>query len=161
MPDPFYSAPDRLAALRSAAARWLGTPFRASSRVCGPGGGVDCVRLAYAVHLEAGAFEPFEVGSLPLDWHRHHDESGILAFFGQEHVRSRLKMYDPEDTPAEGDLVTVRIGRCDHHLGTVVDLGGGPGLLHVPIGGVVGLWALPLTTPGARVSGFWRILSAT
>ena len=158
MPDAFYASPARRAALRSAAAQWLGTPFRANSRVMGAGGGVDCVRLAYSVHLAAGAFDPFEVGTLPLNWHRHHDESGILDFFGQEHVRDRLKMHDPEDPPAEGDLVTVRVGRCVHHLGTVVDLGGGPGLLHVPVGGEVAVWPLPLTTPGARVSGFWRIL---
>lgn len=154
----YYSTPGRLACLRAAVAHWHGTPFRHNSLVPGEGGGVDCVRLAYAVHRDAGAIDPCDLPSLPLGWHEHHGESGILAFFQQPHVRSRLRLIDRDDPPAEGDLVTVRTGECVHHLGIAVrpNEGVSLALFHVPRGGVAQFW--PLAHPALRIAGLWRLL---
>lgn len=152
----YYSDASHLSALLNAAQHWLGTPFRHKSRVNGPRGGVDCVGLAYEVHLAAGAFEPFEIEYLPLDWHEHHEDSGILGFFSQPHVRARLRQIDRDEAPMPGDLAAVQTRRTVHHLGTIVDAPGGPRLLHVPIGGVVEAWSL--ARPGLSIRGLWRIM---
>lgn len=158
MSEPFYADPARRAALVAAMQRWHGTPFRDRSMVPGPGGGVSCVRLAYSIHLEAGAFEPFEIqDEVPLDWHLHHDSSGLLGFFRLEHVRARCRMIDHDDPPMTGDLVAIQTGRTPHHLGTAFDFESGRFVFHVPRDGRAGLVALD--HPHLRVAGIFRILT--
>jgi hypothetical protein len=156
MSTPFYSDAAARLALSAEVKHWLGTPFRGGSMVAGVGGGVDCIRLTYSLHLGAGAFEPFELpAGRPLDWHLHHDDSAILDFFGEPRVRSRLHAVDRDDPPIFGDLLAVEVGRCIHHLGTFLDVSSGRFICHVPRGGVVELTAL--THPMIKIAGIWRI----
>ncbi|HTI72346.1 MAG TPA: hypothetical protein VMF06_20395 [Candidatus Limnocylindria bacterium] len=50
---PYFQSEDRVAALRVAAQRWMGTPWCYGSAACGRG--VDCIRLCAEIYIETGA----------------------------------------------------------------------------------------------------------
>lgn len=156
-PTPFYASPEARASLSAEAHRWIGTPFRAASRVPGPRGGVDCVQLCAAIHAACGVCEPLALPSAPLQWHHHHDESLLLEWFRSPEVRARVHRLDEADDWMAGDLVAIRTDLCAHHLGTWLDDELGRHLLHVPIGGTVQRWPLHHRALRGRVAARWRI----
>ena len=112
-PQPYFSTPPRLAALQDAADRWLGTPFHAHGRICGPRGGCSCETLVQMLYYEA-AFLPehFRIPIGPLDWHRAAQHSIITPFVDARPEFQRVAI----ERAAAGDLLGFRIGEILHHL---------------------------------------------
>lgn len=156
--NAYYSKPERVARLDEEVRRWIGTPFRAASAVPGPQGGVDCVGLTAAVHAGAGACPAQTFRRLPLDWHLHHEWSAIIDFFRQPDISRRLQRIESYLPYLHGDLMTVRVGLCEHHLGTYLDDGLGRHLLHVTLGGTVQRWSIGAPGLEGRIASVWRIL---
>ncbi len=156
--NAYYSTPERVARLDAEVRKWIGTPFRGASAVPGPLGGVDCVGLTAAVHAGAGACPEQTFRRVPLDWHLHHEFSAILDFFRRPEVHSRLQQIRGVENCRHGDLMTVRVGLCEHHLGTYLDDGLGRHLLHVTVGGTVQRWSIGAPGLAGRVASVWRIL---
>ena len=154
----YYSTPERIAELDRQARLWMGTPFRAGSSVPGPQGGVDCVGLAAAIHMATGAAPAVAFERRPLDWHLHHDSSAILDFFRSPEIRAKLRRVESYEGYRHGDLLTVRVGLCEHHLGTWLDDALGKHLLHVPIGGTVQRWTIGAPPLVGKIGSAWRIL---
>lgn len=120
-PDYFRAAgPEhdrRVAALATACASWLGTPFRQRSCVRGPHGGVDCAAFVGAVFREIGAIgEEISIPPYELNHAEHSDESLLRAWFERPEVRLRVRPLDEQEPPLTGDLVFPRVGRTEHHL---------------------------------------------
>jgi cell wall-associated NlpC family hydrolase len=124
----FFGSEERVLALRAEAESWVGTRFQGHARV--KGAGVDCVQLAAGIYVATGFLREFEVGWYPIDG-GHHDEksrvvewiekSGAFERVGiQQKVAKDAKMTEP---PAAGDLIVMKLGRVEHHVG--VALGGG------------------------------------
>jgi cell wall-associated NlpC family hydrolase len=158
---PYYQSPDRQSAFLTEARRWIGTPFRAGSAICGEHGGVDCVGLVAAIHSACGACSLSELPRRPLDWHLHNDASAILEFFRMPEVRARLAGIEEGRSRLNGDLVAVQTGLCVHHLGLWISDGIGAHLLHVPVGSRVQRWSMDDPMLRGRIAGIWRILEAT
>jgi len=155
---PYYSTPERIAVLDSQVRLWMGTPFRAGSAVSGPFGGVDCVGLQAAIHTATGATQAIEIPRKPLDWHLHHDNSAILDFFNAPEIRSRLRRVESYEGYHHGDLMAVRVGLCEHHLGTWIDDSRGKHLFHVPIGATVQRWPIGSPPLAGKIASAWRIM---
>lgn len=121
MNTPYYSTPERRQAFVRAAEAWIGTPFRENAQVCGTAGGVDCSRLALAVHSACGACAGIDVPVLPVEWvrgwHKHHAESRIFEFFQQPGIRERLRMVSVDEPRIIGDMIAVQYAQGVHHLG--------------------------------------------
>lgn len=117
---PYYSTPERRAALIEEARSWLGTPFRENCAVKGKQGGVDCTRFVHAVHTACGACENVVLEVLPVEWvrswHTHHTQSRILDFFGQPEVRTRLRRLDEDESRIAGDMAILKIDQTEHHV---------------------------------------------
>lgn len=155
---PYYSTPERIARLNDQVRLWLGTPFRAGSAVPGPNGGVDCVGLTAAVHVGAGACPPQALQRVPLDWHLHHETSAVMDFFRQPQVARRLQRVESYEGYRHGDVMAVRVGLCEHHVGTWLDDALGAHLLHVIVGGTVQRWSIGAPGLAGRISAVWRIM---
>lgn len=167
MSASYYASFAHALALTCEAERWLGTPFRSASVVPGPGGGVDCIGLTWALHHATGAAEiPHEFDRLPLSWHLHHESSAILEYMREARKTGRLEPImqpgDPQPGPGllfHGDLVAIKTGLSVHHLGTWLDDQHGRHFLHVPIGGTVRRWSIDAGPLRGRIAGVWRILA--
>jgi cell wall-associated NlpC family hydrolase len=158
---PFYSSPEKQIAFQTEANRWLGTPFRFNSAVCGPDGGVDCVGLCAAIHHNCGACNLRSIERLPLDWHLHHSASAIIDFFHTPGVRERLTRVEFEEEPLlVGDLVAIKTARCVHHLGLYLQDSIGKHLLHVPVDGTVQRWSIGYAPLSGKIASVWRIMEA-
>ncbi len=79
MKQPYFSTPERIAALRAEVGRWIGTPFAAHANICGAG--VDCVQFAAAVFLKLGIIKSFEPGRYTLDGGLHSKTSALVTWF--------------------------------------------------------------------------------
>jgi hypothetical protein len=119
---PFFSTPDRIAALRAAAERWQGTPFAPAAAVCGPRGGACCHRLVIAILAEAGfPFDQSEVPDAPLNRATHHKGS-MMADWLQAHPDRFDEI--PLPTPAviqPGQIALLRLGIGAHHSMIALD----------------------------------------
>ncbi len=116
---PFFNTPDRIIALRAAAASWLGTPFMGNAAV--KGAGVSCQTLVASIYIESGFLPPdFEIVKAPMDWSHAQTESLVVKA-----VSSLPHFFKPIEgmSLATGDLVGFKIGGCVHHCGIVVDAG--------------------------------------
>lgn len=156
----FYSTPERIAALDAQVRLWMGTPFRAGSAVSGPLGGVDCVGLQAAIHTATGATQALDLPRKPLDWHLHHDNSAILDFFHAPEIRKKLRRIESYEGYMHGDLMAIRTGLCEHHLGTWLNDSRGQHLIHVPIGGTVQRWPIGSPPLAGKVASVWRIIES-
>lgn len=154
----YYSTSERIARLDAEVRKWIDTPFRRCSAVPGRLGGVDCVGLTAAVHTGAGACPPQTFERVPLDWHLHHEWSAIIAFFRRPEVQKRLRRIDGREPYWHGDLMAVRVGLCEHHLGTYLDDALGQHLLHVTVGGTVQRWSLGAQGLVGKIASVWRIM---
>jgi cell wall-associated NlpC family hydrolase len=120
----YFSTPERISALRTAAERWQGTPFAPAAAVCGPRGGACCHRLVVAVLAEAGF--PLAQGEVPdgvLNRATHHVGS-IMADWLRAHP-DRFAEITPAglDTVQPGDLLLLRLGVGAHHVALALDRG--------------------------------------
>lgn len=125
-PLPYFRFDLRVSALQAQAARWLGTPFRVGSAAPGPGGGVDCVRLAEALLAESGATPRFRFPHSTVHRTSLDQESPFAAW-----LEGRVD--DPQSAvlagifrrvaaPARaGDLLLISAGRYFHLVVAVSD----------------------------------------
>ncbi|MBX3747344.1 MAG: hypothetical protein KF833_18700 [Verrucomicrobiae bacterium] len=109
-----------LAALRSAAEAWLGTPFADNSAV--RGAGVCCHLLPVAIYRDAG-WLPY-IAAVP------HGPAGWAAAHGRGIMEPWLdhgpgaRWFAPVPCAQPGDLLGFRVGRCVHHLAVMMPDGG-------------------------------------
>lgn len=134
---PFFSTPDRIAALRAAAERWQGTPFAPGGRAaCGPRGGASCHRLVIAVVSEAGVpWSQEEVPDAPLNRAAHHHGSLMADWLRAHRDRfAEITLSDSQpsalgsqpslaDLVQPGDVLLIRHGIGVHHAAAALDRG--------------------------------------
>ena len=105
-----------------------------------------------------GATQALDLPRKPLDWHLHHDNSAILDFFHAPEIRKKLRRVESYDGYMHGDLMAIRTGLCEHHLGTWLNDSRGQHLIHVPIGGTVQRWPIGSPPLAGKVASVWRII---
>lgn len=101
-------------AVVDAAQSWIGTPFY--PHMAKKGVGADCVHLALAIYQEAGLV-PTRV-ELPKEYRLaggdHLEKSLVLSWL------ETCGYVEPDTGPFLGDVITLRVGRVDHHVGIVI-----------------------------------------
>lgn len=148
----YFSDAERAAALLAEMERWVGTPFFPDSCAAGPGGGVDCLRLAEELMVATGAVPTRGCfPATPMDWSLHSREdkitpwldgtaedphSAVLAGIFRRVYERPPEADEHECLPVEmmlGDLLLYRVGHCINHLGVAA---GKLSMLHVmrPLG---------------------------
>jgi cell wall-associated NlpC family hydrolase len=117
---PFFSTPERLAALAAEAARWPGTPFVHFGAIPGRSGGASCHCLAHAVLTGAGFVIEDPLPRVRVTWARQHTGGLMLPW-----LRARGTLF--EERPLEvgqiqpGDLLIANIGELsEHHCAVAV-----------------------------------------
>lgn len=125
---PFFTTPERIAALRLAAERWTRTPFAPAGAVWGPRGGACCHRLAIAVEGEAGVpFSQAEVPDAPLNRAAHHPGSLMADWLRAHGARfAEITASTPEqlsELVQPGDILLIRHGVGVHHAAVALDRG--------------------------------------
>lgn len=116
--------PDQQVLLIAVARSWIGTPFDKGQAVRGVG--VDCVRLAAEIYLRLGVISEFDPPPYHLDGGNHLDRSQVLEYL-QAHGDFHPVPGWWSQRPAEqwdvlpGDLLVMKIGRVEHHVGVVID----------------------------------------
>ena len=102
------------AALVAEARRWLGTPFQPHQAVRGVG--ADCVQFALAIYKAVGHLpESTELPTYRLGQGDHLDSSIVKVWLSQS------PYFAPEEGwPQPGSLLTMRVGRVEHHVGIMV-----------------------------------------
>lgn len=139
-PDFFLGRADRVELLRGECERWLGTPFRQNSRVCGPGGGVDCANyMAVVFEFVDPLLGAIVVPGYEVNHAEHSSESQLRAWFERPKVRARVRLLDEDEPHLDGDFVFPEVGRCEHHIGTrigqlVYHVVRGGGVCHMTLG---------------------------
>jgi hypothetical protein len=149
----WYFHRERLEALDTAAARWLGTPFRENSAVPGPGGGVSCHNLLAEVYFETGCMVRFPVprGRARALTNRHAAE--FLAAFDAA-TAHRLGPVDPAaEEPRPGDALILCDVRGLRHLGLAL-----PRHEYLHVGADTGVMRSPLAEASARIIAIRRPL---
>ena len=107
-------------AVAAEALSWLGTGYHHHGRIKHVG--VDCLMLLAEVYERAGVVPHIDPGDYRTDWHLHRGEELYLA---------GLERYTrPVQTPALGDIVLFKFGRCYSHSGIVVQAGHDPTVVH-------------------------------
>jgi cell wall-associated NlpC family hydrolase len=121
--NPFYNTPERIHALQTAAAGWLGTPFVPNAAIRGHG--VSCQKLVGRLYIETGFLpETFALPDAPMDWSHAHTESLVTRVINAHpEFFAPLPRIAPGDLQP-GDLLGFKIGGCVHHLGVVLERGG-------------------------------------
>lgn len=104
-------------AIISEAESFLGTPYHHMGAV--KGAGIDCAKILIEVYAAVGLAERPDVGYYPSDWMLHRSEERYLGWIE--------KFCTEVQTPAMGDIVLFRFGRCFSHSGMVVDY---PRIIH-------------------------------
>ena len=97
------------AAVVAAARLWLGTPYHHMADIRGVG--VDCAMILVRVFCDLGFVAPFDPRPYTRDWMLHRDDERYLGFL--------LASAHEVTTPAPGDVMLFRIGRCYAHGGVV------------------------------------------
>ncbi|MES2692671.1 MAG: hypothetical protein V4773_04300 [Verrucomicrobiota bacterium] len=131
--NPFYHTEARRAALLEEVRSWEGTPFSENCAVKGRQGGVSCERWQVAIHSACGACPPLDLPVVPVEqvrhWHEHHEGSLIMDFLRRPELQLRVRRFEMDTTPMVGDIVVMRVGKTEHHLGVWC----GPRIYHVAI----------------------------
>lgn len=147
---PYYNSQARWDALELEAAKWERTPFR--HRWAIPGKGVDCVNLVQELLAETSYWKRQDLPDYPEDFGSHSDSSVLLEAFRKLPAFKRafaeisLEEVEPCLRPRfilPGDVVSVLIGRVEHHSGIALPDGS---LFHVFRGGQ-GAGRLPINSP--------------
>jgi len=114
--NPFFS-PSNLAALEASAASWVGTPWRANSKVRGVG--ASCHFAVAGVLQDAGYNTSVVPGGSP-GWSRHQKESLMEMW-----LDGLPEKFAPVEVGQEqpGDILGFRVGQCIHHIGIRLDGG--------------------------------------
>ena len=145
---PYFTTPERRDALLVEARSWLGTPFRAHGRQ--KSFGVDCAGLAYGIYYGIGFLRQQAIPAYTMDSGQHLETSWAVACI------AATGQFDPIKLPVAyqtGDLLAVRAGRVEHHLGIVTDMGR---FIHVMRGGPVSEMTLRDPTWSSRITSVWR-----
>lgn len=109
---PYFCTPARLAALEAAVAKWVGTPWRPNSRVCGVG--ASCHHAVAGVLRDSGFNLP-EIPDGASDWARHQTES-----MQEKWLSSQPNFIRRIGEPFPGDVLGFKLGNCIHHLGIML-----------------------------------------
>lgn len=139
---------DRLAMLDREAREWIGTPFAPNS--ASKGRGVSCQHLAGELYMACGYPVPLDIPDVPIAHARFSASSFVTAYFDARQDFAQVPTSGPL---LPGDVLGFRIGRCVHHLGTLLH---GGQFAHVLEGTGVMLASLSDATWFSRLSNVWR-----
>lgn len=95
---------------------WVGTPF--APYACVRGAGVDCVHLVHDVLLQCKCRLPAIRMQYAID-RASHTERSLLVEWIEAHPK-QLQQVDVQEMQS-GDVLGIRIERCVHHAGIVLD----------------------------------------
>ncbi len=109
-----YFTPQTLPLLEASAASWVGTPWRANSRVRGVG--ASC-HFAVAGVLQDAGFSTSAVPDGSPGWSRHQADSLMERWLDG---LPQLYAPVPVEETQPGDIVGFRVGQCIHHLGILL-----------------------------------------
>ncbi len=129
MIQTFFSTPESLARLRSAAVSLIGTPFFLNSEAPGANGGIDCVHTLNWLYRSCGVIGPIEIPRQAVDHGEHSDRSLLIdAFESWPELQSRFRRLPDEvarDTAQllPGDALCFVAGRVPHHGGVLLENG--------------------------------------
>lgn len=159
---PWYDTPERIKALKIAAAVWIGTPFMTNGRALREA--VDCHNLTYAIHRETGALPPLD---LPRGSGRVGDQKRVATMSKHlakipEFAAIDLKTIFPDAGEPEfvpGDLVTFRTRTGEYHMGTWLGEVRGQQMTVIMASRHAGVTYINLFDPTycERVVAVWRI----
>jgi hypothetical protein len=121
MNKTWFDTFEKLDALDAAARRWLGTPWRENSAVCGRGGGVSCHNLAAEIYFETRCLTRFDVPRGRVREFLSGAGDAMIAYL-DTHLPGRFAKADGEP-PLPGDLIVLREGRMAKHVGVVLERG--------------------------------------
>jgi cell wall-associated NlpC family hydrolase len=107
---PAYQSVQMQQRLYAVAMSWLGTPFRGHADI--KGAGVDCVNLAVSIYAESGFTFVYNPPSYTLDGGRHIPLSKVTTW-----IEASGKFDRVEGPAAIGDVLCLRIGKVEHHVG--------------------------------------------
>ena len=100
---------DTRKAIVANARSWIGTAYHHAADLKGVG--VDCAMLLIRVYGDLGLIEPADPRPYTRDWMLHRDDERYLRW---------LLAYAPEvASPAPGDVILFRFGRCFSHGGII------------------------------------------
>lgn len=152
MIQPFYTTPERTAALAIEAELWLGTPWCANSEALGVRGGVSCHNLPRALYIRTGALAPSfpKIQGKP---NRHARRSDMETFLDARPEFERVPIEGPlKEIVQTGDLLGLRIYHCVDHLGVCV----GSSFIHVLMHKHTSLDLFRVSPWAERVKAIWR-----
>jgi cell wall-associated NlpC family hydrolase len=122
--QPYFHPADRIENLDTIARSWEGTPFFAFAATRGPQGGVDCVRLAQEIMVEAGAVAREPLPEYTMDYARHTPRSALLRWLlASPSLAGRMELVPPTGKLRPGDVLALKSGRADHHLAIMIKWG--------------------------------------
>ena len=115
---PYFHDRDRAQHLWAAQKEWLGTPFFAHA--ASKGHAVDCVNLVHEILVDVGAIARLQLPAYSLDHAKHSTHPQLLLFLlTNPELRGRFVMVPAAAGLIAGDLLGIKSGRVDHHLGVV------------------------------------------
>jgi cell wall-associated NlpC family hydrolase len=120
---PFYNTVEKQAQFVGEATGFLGTPFHHHGRV--KGGGVDCVGLLAELYIATGAATRVVLPKYRINEWNVLKDSKVKAFLTgslEGTLNPGLKMVEigPElSTLLPGDIITVSVASCVHHVGAM------------------------------------------
>jgi len=99
------------------AKEWLGTKWQ--HQACVKGVAVDCAMLIAGVAKNVGLVSDTDLKKIPpypKDWHFHQDVAMLPEVMESFGCKKRNVKY-----PHYGDILVFKIGRCDSHLGIMIE----------------------------------------
>lgn len=138
----------RVALLNREAREWVGTPFAPNS--ASKGRGVSCQHLAGAIYQACGYPVPLDIPDVPIAHARFSTSSFVTSYFDARHDFAPVAVSGPL---LQGDVLGFRIGRCVHHIGTLLE---GGQFIHVLEGTGAMLATLADATWFSRLENVWR-----
>lgn len=124
----WFNTPARLAALEAAADRWLHTPWRENSAVCGEGGGVSCHNLIAELYFETGCLPRFDVPRGRARALLNNPAPVILSFLDKDMSDRFVRVDAKPELALPGDTIVLRDSLTHIHMGVMV---GGGQFVHV------------------------------
>lgn len=105
-------------ALRRECASWIPTPFRQGCAVKGRAGGVDCVNFVASCLRNVGVItEAIDIPAYDPEHGDHSPHSILIDWFSNPLVLARVRKVEEGEATLPGDLVFVKTGQCEHHMG--------------------------------------------
>jgi hypothetical protein len=151
-----FTDPVLARAFRIECASWIPTPFRQGCAIKGRSGGVDCVHYVASCLKAIGQItDEVEIPSYDPEHGDHSPHSLLLEWFANPAVAARVRKVEDGEPTLPGDLVMIKTGLCEHHMG--IRFGGD--VFHVVRGVGVIIQPIYLKTRPLQVRCTYRLIN--